>query len=158
MFYYPDTPLLLRQRPDTQRQTTRPKMSQSEKVIKNTSSSPQSPVVTTYRRNIPRRQKEPQSSGVELDFLEVNRIQRIEKAYNRISNLDDKEQIWKSLKKVHNLEERIVLVDKILKRKNEVKQMKEKMSMYKLAPIFQILINKVNKKKEKDRLLSSKCN
>ena len=44
--------------------------------------------------------------------------------------------------------ERVTLIDRILDRKQEIKSMKEKMALYKLAPVLQILINKVKKKKD----------
>lgn len=64
--------------------------------------------------------------------------------------MDNKDQIINSLKLVVNVQERVELIDRILKRKQEIKSMKEKMTLYKLFPVFQILINKVRKKKEKE--------
>ncbi|CAD8082151.1 unnamed protein product [Paramecium sonneborni] len=78
--------------------------------------------------------------------------QKVRDAYNLLSDFNDKKQIIQSLKSLSTAEERILLIDKILERKEEMQIAALRLKAKKLEPIFNVIRRKL---KLKQRLNSS---
>ncbi|CAD8093390.1 unnamed protein product [Paramecium sonneborni] len=78
--------------------------------------------------------------------------QKVRDAYNLLSDFNDKKQIIQSLKSLSTAEERILLIDKILERKEEMQIATLRLKAKKLEPIFNVIRRKL---KLKQRLNSS---
>lgn len=49
--------------------------------------------------------------------MQILKEERVDRAYNRISDMENKDQIISSLKNVNGVQERVELIDRILLRK-----------------------------------------
>ncbi|CAD8068053.1 unnamed protein product [Paramecium sonneborni] len=73
--------------------------------------------------------------------------QRVQEAYNSLSDFNDKKQIIASLKTLNSADERIQLIDKILERKDEMMVAQLKLKAVKLEPIFNVIRRKLRKQR-----------
>ncbi|CAD8150720.1 unnamed protein product [Paramecium octaurelia] len=73
--------------------------------------------------------------------------QRVQDAYNTLSDFNDKKQIIASLKTLNSADERIQLIDKILERKDEMMIAQLKLKAVKLEPIFNVIRRKLRKQR-----------
>ncbi|CAD8050761.1 unnamed protein product [Paramecium primaurelia] len=73
--------------------------------------------------------------------------QRVQDAYNQLSDFNDKKQIIASLKTLNSADERIQLIDKILERKDEMMVAQLKLKAVKLEPIFNVIRRKLRKQR-----------
>ncbi|KAM3142204.1 hypothetical protein pb186bvf_005613 [Paramecium bursaria] len=69
--------------------------------------------------------------------------QRIQQAYNTLSDFNDKKQIVNALKSLNTADERIQLIDKILERKEEMQIATLRFKAKKLEPIFNVIRRKL---------------
>ncbi|CAK83416.1 unnamed protein product (macronuclear) [Paramecium tetraurelia] len=72
--------------------------------------------------------------------------QKVREAYNLLSDFNDKTQIIQSLKQLSTAEERILLIDKILERKEEMQVATLRLKAKKLEPIFNVIRRKLKLK------------
>ncbi|CAD8063362.1 unnamed protein product [Paramecium sonneborni] len=80
--------------------------------------------------------------------------QRVQEAYNSLSDFNDKKQIIASLKSLNSADQRILLIDKILERKDEMVIAQLKLKAARLEPIF----NVIRRKLKQQRLVSATLN
>ncbi|CAD8078789.1 unnamed protein product [Paramecium primaurelia] len=72
--------------------------------------------------------------------------QKVRDAYNLLSDFNDKKQIIQSLKSLSTADERILLIDKILERKEEMQVAALRLKAKKLEPIFNVIRRKLKLK------------
>ncbi|CAK88847.1 unnamed protein product (macronuclear) [Paramecium tetraurelia] len=72
--------------------------------------------------------------------------QKVKEAYNLLSDFNDKKQIIQSLKQLSSAEERILLIDKILERKEEMQIAALRLKAKRLEPIFNVIRRKLKLK------------
>ncbi|CAD8149796.1 unnamed protein product [Paramecium pentaurelia] len=102
-------------------------------------------VVEIERKTLHQKNDSNQSQSINL------KKQRVQEAYNTLSDFNDKKQIIASLKTLNSADERIQLIDKILERKDEMMIAQLKLKAAKLEPIF----NVIRRKLKQQRLVSA---
>ncbi|CAK65744.1 unnamed protein product (macronuclear) [Paramecium tetraurelia] len=97
--------------------------------------------IDTYRKNLHQKHDSNKSQSINI------KKQRVQDAYNSLSDFNDKKQIIASLKTLNSADERIQLIDKILERKDEMMVAQLKLKAVKLEPIFNVIRRKLRKQR-----------
>lgn len=71
--------------------------------------------------------------------------EKINKVFNQIRNLSDRNQIHNALTKLDNKDQKMFLIDRILKRKDEIVEAQEIMKMPKVQTLLSRFIRKLKK-------------